>query len=328
MVKLFNKNHPSVYLSLLLLAALCHSTLLFSGFENRSIEIGAFSTFVNWIKGFSLAEFIVVVLLVFFISVFLHGLFIEIGSAPRSTHIPAAVFIILSSIVSQPQLFLANQASILFFLTAIYFLQNLETAPNEVNASFFTGFFICLASIFFPLAASLLLLVLIRIFESKWSISRVVFLNIVGFTIPFYLIWIIYFLNNNGGFFVDAYLDSFQFSLAQLSYSITDKLTLGFFLLIGLISVLSMMSSTSWKSIQPRGWLRFWLIAGIVFFVLALSIQGQNNAFQYTIAPVSGFLSFTLLAQKRKKLRAMLLYFILLISLLDQANSIGLVSLQ
>lgn len=284
--------------------------------------------FLNAAKSYAWLEFCLVSIIAFFNSAILNALLIEKDNSPRGSHVPAAIFILVSSIVSLPHLFLQNQLAVIFILTAVFFVQKLEDRTNVVNDSFFAGFFICLSSMFYPLVALLLILVLFRVVNTKWSVIRVFFLTIIGAIIPLYLIWTAYFLGNNGAGFVDAYFAAYQFTVSNLEFNIANKLSLGFFIVIGLLSVFSMMSSDSWKNVQPRGWLQFWLIIAIIFFTFGLVFKSQNAAFQIAIIPISGFLSFTILGSKRKILRSILFYLLLLVALLDQANSIALINLQ
>ncbi|MGB0432447.1 MAG: DUF6427 family protein, partial [Bacteroidia bacterium] len=286
---------------------------------------GPFGAYINATMQNKWLGYAATLLLGFFNSVIINSLFVERESSPRSSHLPAALFLILSGVASQPEYMLQNQLLVVFVLVALFFVQKLEFAVSEVSDTFFAGFFIALATTITPFAVALIVFVLLRVGNTRWGFLRVLFLLIVGFIVPLYLIWTINFLFNNGNVFIESYTQLYSFSFIGISSKLTDQITLIFFGLIGLISIFSTLNSSAYKNVNPRGWLQLWMLFAGTYLIVGLFIKGQNGAFQLAITPVAGFVSFTILGEKRKLLRKLVFYLIFITMLIDHANTMGLI---
>ena len=266
-------------------------------------------------------------IIAFFNSVVLNSLFVEREGSSRSSHLPSAVFLIFSGIASQIEFMLHNQLLVLFVLVALFFVQRLEQSINEVNDSFFAGFFIALASTLTPFAIVLFVLVIFRAVSTRWSVSRVFFLITLGFLIPLYLSWTLNFLFNNGAGFIESYFSLFTIEFIGLSQKLSDKISLIFLIVIGIISVISTINSEAYKNVNPRAWIQLWMIFSVFFLIIGLFVSKQNGSFQLAITPIAGFLCFTILGAKRKLLRKSVFYLVFVAMLIDHANTIGLINL-
>jgi len=171
LIKLFNNNHPSVYLSLLALSLLGHVAILFVQAQPVSVSLETVNVFILWLQNFPLALFFAVSIATFLNSILFNSLLIEKDNIARNSHLPAALFIILSAIVSKQGFFLQNQLMLIFLLTSVFFLQKMELDKDEVSSSFFTGFFVSLTSMFNPGAVIILFIGLLKVADYRWSVS-------------------------------------------------------------------------------------------------------------------------------------------------------------
>lgn len=265
-----------------------------------------------------------VVIIGFLNSVVLNSLFIERDCSPRSSHLPAAMFILISAIASPIDYMLHNQFMIVFFLTAVFFIQQLEQSTNEVNSSFFIGFFIALGSMFNPFVTLLVFWALWRGFSTRYSLSRLILLIVTGYLITLHLIWTVNFLFNNGQVFFDAYLSIFRFKIADFNVAFIDKLSYGFFGLMSVISILATMSSVSYKAVQSRAWLQLWISLGFAFAAVAIIFDTNQSAFQIAAVPIAGLLCFSILGKGRKILRNLQFSIWIIAVLIDNANTLHL----
>jgi hypothetical protein len=315
-------------LALLVLSALCFSVIPFYQEALVYDFTGPNNVAMNALLHYKWVVYALVVILGFLNSVILNNLFIERESSPRSSHLPASIFLLISAIASPVDYMLHNQFMILFFLTAIFFIQQLESSTNEVNSSFFIGFFIALGSVFNPFIVLLVIWALWRSISTRYSVMRVLFLILIGYVITLYLIWTANFLFNNGQVFIDAYLSIFTFSIADFNVAFIDKLSYGFFGLMAIISILATMSSVSYKAVQSRAWLQLWISIGFAFVAVAVIFNTNQSAFQIAAVPIAGLLCFSILGQRRKILRSLLFYVWIIAVLIDHANTLHLIDLQ
>ncbi|MFY0673886.1 MAG: hypothetical protein JXQ87_10795 [Bacteroidia bacterium] len=328
MIRLFNHSHPSVYLALLALAALCFGVIPFYPEPLPYNFSGPNHVAMVSLLQYKWLVYVLVVIIGFFNSVILNSLFIERQSSSRSSHLPAALFILVSAIASPVGYMLHNQFMILFFLTAVFFIQQLESSTNEVNSSFFIGLFIALGSVFNPFVLLLIFWALWRSINTRYSLSRVLFLMLIGYIITLYLIWTGNFLFNNGQVFIDSYFSIFSLKMADFNVAFIDKLSYGFFGIMALISILATLSSEAYKSVQSRSWLQLWISIGFTFAAVAIVFDTHQSAFQIAAIPIAGLLCFSILGKKRKILRQLLFYVWVLALILDHANTLHLVDLQ
>lgn len=317
-----------MYLSLLTLSALCHAAALFVEAPVHATSLSVLNTFIAYSVGLGWLNFVLVAIATFLNSLIFNNLLVEKENAPRNTHLPAAAFIMLCAVVSKSGFLLQNQLLLTAILLFVMFIEQLELALSEVSDSFFAGFFVSLACLINPAAVLLLLLSVFKIINYRWNVLRVLLLEILGFAVPVYLIWTLYFLNNKGAFFIDAYRASFSFELATFNFTGADRLLFIILLAIAALSIISALQSDSWKNVQPRSWMQFWALMGVLFFVLSWIIPEQNQSLMVAILPVAAFFPHALLGKKRRMLRSALFYLLILITLGDELVTSGLINLQ
>jgi hypothetical protein len=310
------------------LSALCFSVIPFYQEALVYDFTGPNNVAMNALLHYKWVVYALVVILGFLNSVILNNLFIERESSSRSSHLPAAIFILISAIASPVEYMLHNQFMILFFLTAIFFIQQLESSTNEVNSGFFIGFFIALGSVFNPFIILLIVWALWRSISTRYSLARVLFLILIGYLITLYLIWTANFLFNNGQVFIDSYLSIFRFKIADFNVAFIDKVSYVFFGIMAVISILATFGSESFKAVQSRSWLQLWISIGFAYAAVAIIFDTNQSAFQIAAVPIAGLLCFSILGKRRKLLRKLLFYVWVVALLIDHANTLHLIDLQ
>lgn len=314
MIKLFNTNHPSVYLSLLGLSLLSRFSLLAddagmleSSFYPINDMGSAFGQFRSlWWLGDALLALINGVIINF--------LLIHHEIVPRKTHLPAAIFVLSSAVLIPGLGAFPMLLTVLFLAFSTVQLSSLTNNSNLVSGSFFSGAFIGLASIVTSWASIFLIHSLLGIRLAKGSNVKMWMLQLLGFGMMIYFFWTGFFLFNHGFSFIENYLSGFRFSLSHvvINYNALPKMGLVVVALLAITSTLTVFGRPIMRNVTPRGWMVYWLGMGATFVLVGLLLADHRQAFSIALIPISATLTLFLLIEKRKALRNVLfLVFIL-----------------
>lgn len=314
MIRLFNTNHPSVYISLLLLSLASRLSVLVAGLAvPQEIDILDVSFSIHGVAAWLLESFVVLV-----VAVLLNFLLTSRQLVDRRTHLPAFGFIVFSSFGSVAGSMLMVQVSTLLALIAFICLAELKNEKNPVSALFFGGLFIALATTLVPETLFVLFPALYVLTESKIGYGRSIFLLILGFTTALYFIWTGYFLFDKGFVFIDTYLASFQFTLPKNAFEATGIAKLFMLLIFTSFGIISTIASDAWKNVEPRRWFSMWMASLLLFAVTALFSVVQVHLMGMIALGLAALTAPFFLSQKRRPLRETMFVVLLLAALLFQ----------
>lgn len=328
MIKLFNTNHPSVYLSLFGLSLVSRIALLVGPTLFLESSFTAVNTMSAFLSGRPVLLLVVESLIVVVNGVLINYLLILQEIVPRKTHLPAAILILSSAILLPGQGSISLQLAILFATISSIQLTTLTNKSNLVSGSFFSGVFIALASIVLPYVGILLVHSLLAIRMAKGSNLRMSLLQLLGFLVLIYFFWTGFFLFDHGLGFIENYLSGFRFSISSVfkNYEEIPKIGTAFTLFLVLIAGFTSLNHSIMRNVAPRGWMVYWMVMGIVFFLVGTLQENHIPAFSLSLIPLSAILTLFLLTERRKQLKGFLFLLFAAVAILQQVviiNPVG-----
>lgn len=168
---------------------------------------------------------------------------------------------------------------------------------NAFNAGFLTG----IAGLFYLSANLFVILIPISIFNLRGKISwREVVTPLIGLLLPWIFVFTFYFATNNTNIFVDNILNYIKFKNEPF---IKDYVLLGYFGLIGLITLISSMfvlKQYDEEKIRVRRYFKilfFFFFSSLIFFIFPFV---SFELIVLTVIPISFFITNYLSFMRRK----------------------------
>lgn len=236
-IRLFNTNHPLVFLYLFLYALILKGSLFFVPYTfDYNTTSFLIEPIFNTLKGlpyWRIWVHLFSIMLVFLQAVIFNQILILNRITELQTFVPAAIFITLSSLSPEFIIFNPVNLSYLLILPVFHNLFQLPYQENAVESLFYSAFLIAAASLFYFPATYLFIFLLFGTIWLKNPSGREFLMPFVAFLTPYLLIGVYYFVVGQWDFY-------WSFLMAMLPNSI--GVTIG----------------------NPEGW----VLAGVMFLLV------------------------------------------------------------
>lgn len=194
---------------------------------------------------------------------------------PRSTHLPAAGFILLAALLPNVLGEPFTVLGILMLSIGVFHFIGLQKDIESISELFFTGFFIAIGSFATPGIWPIMLLNLLIVLVLKANPLRPFIMLLVGFAMPYYMVWSGFMLVDQGYSFISSAALDLRPSFNGLVFTLADLLVMAFFFLLTLQSTIKVLASKDYMVLKLRSWYRY-LLWYSFFAVLAFFLNGQN----------------------------------------------------
>jgi hypothetical protein len=319
LIRLFRSNQPYVYVLLLLYTVLLRSGFLFFSVKAAAPVNYSFAGlyFADWLlkqhTTFSLQ--MLDIGLIYAEALFFNFILSSNQLFDKQTHIPALLFITLSSCFGEWIVFSVESVARLFIILSMYNLFALSRNELSRENIFYTSLYLSLGSLFYFPTIIFLLVVLVGLFIRSYSIRDFV-LILIGFLFPFYFIGI--------GFYYQDKLKDYLLYLAKVftpqsfvfDLSIAQLFFLLFVLFLAAYGFYKLRTGPQYKSIKQRR--MFNLIVMYILLILLSApfiVGGQLSYLRMLILPASVFAA-RIFDRDKLKYYHQLLFAVLIVGLI------------
>lgn len=326
MIKVFNTNHPSVYISLLVLSALSRLVFFISPALLPKIDVFSLGILGDFRLNNPLISTSLAVLAVTFNAVFFNYILVRQELVSQQTHLPAAVFIIISALIPGFAGRLDMQLYMLSILLSIQLFYSID-GVQKMHRPFFSGLFLGVASLFQPPTLLLYLFFALGLRSLNVSPGRASLVMLLGALFPFYFSWIGFFLDNSGASLVESIFSSVNFSVNIFDVPDRSFMAMGVLAFFGIIFLSHLLRSEAYRITKTRKWIQMLLLFNFGLLLIGILFE---NGFWYasSISLFTGLAAtYFFLGETRKKLRATTFYLLLAFVFVLHAQVSGLIAL-
>lgn len=316
MHRIFRTNHPAVYLSLLLLAVLCNFHLFLLPREELAFSLAdnVYFTLQSawWVN-------LLTVVFIYSTAMIFNQMAIDADLANRQSYLPTAMFILMSPVFQG--IGSAHMAAIMCIFLSLFLFKYLtvEEGPKADNSTFFSAFFISLASLFKPALLPVALFPLLYLYQlNVQGLKRALMYFIVLF-FPYYFLWTVAFLNNQGTDFLGNILSGIHFSFDK-------SIPLDWALLLpALPGYLIFRSNPEFLINKKRKWYSFWFLFGLILLLFSLFSSPREQLLCAAALPLSFFGAQLFEIERRQNLLSLLFLILVLSRVYWQLETAGLI---
>ncbi len=217
------------------------------------------------------------------------------------TFLPSYLFLFI--IYTIPELHFFNPVLIsgVFCLLAINTIFDSFEKNNSIMNAFNAGFLTGIAGLFYLSANLLVILIPISLFNLRGKISwREVVTPFIGLLLPWLFVFTFYYATNNTNVFIDNILNYLKFKNTTI---IRDFVLIGYFALIGLITLISSMfvlKQYDEEKIRVRRYFKilfFFFFSSLIFLIFPFV---SYELIVLTVLPISFFITSYLSFMRRR----------------------------
>lgn len=277
MLRIFRTNQLLFGVVLVFYAALLHSAAFVAPSEPVAGKFGVLGYFIEqWVAGGSYFWFALATVLLLFAQAFaLNFLVAEHRLLSTTNLFPGVFFLMISSAVPAflplTPLHIAN----ICLLIALWQLMSIYKAATCADRIFNIGFWIGIASLFYLSYSVFIILAIVGINIMRAFDIRERLMAIIGFVIPYLLLAVYFYWNDDFGWFVEkqfiASLGFLSFRSAEIWEAYTAVGIFAILIIISLMSANSYLFKTQIQ-VQKKINILFWTL-----LIAALSLLLQNN---------------------------------------------------
>lgn len=207
------------------------------------------------------------------------------GFVSRSTYVPAAIFILFSSLLFGTSGDPAAPVGLFFGVLSVIFFLGLVQRDDATEPVFMAAFLLATGSLFLPIIWPILLVNAVVIMNHKSGAARLVALNFLAFLFPYFFFWTGFLMFDNGYLFLSSSLVYLAPVLSFLHLDVTTYISMSFILIGLLLGVTHTLSSSAFMVLKLRLWYRyfFWMMS-ITIILFSLGILHGEEAFLLAIA--------------------------------------------
>lgn len=294
-IRIFNTNHPVVFLYLFLYACILKGSLFFIpySFEHETNSLLSNSIFTALPQSFYWKALIhgISIFLVFIQAVVFNQILITNRITELQTYVPAAIFITLSSL--RPEFIILNPVNLSYILILPVFfnLFQLPYKEDAVENLFYSAFLISLASLLYFPAAYLLIFLVFGLIWLKNPGGRELLMPFVAFSLPYLFIGVYYFVTEQWATYLDL-LSSLVPNTVGITFDSAGPWVLaGIIFLLVLAGYFRSLRTPQQDVILYGKFLTVLLSAIIIGIGYTFFVEGDRLMFGYLfLAPVSIFI--------------------------------------
>lgn len=322
--RLFNTNHPSVFLFLLLYAFLLKGSFFFLPYAYDYDLPGLvadplFSWIASLAGGWQVLIHMISVLLVYAQAIAFNQFLIVDRIVKVPNYMPALIFLTLSSLQPEAVALSPINLSYIFVIPVFYYLFQLPYIQSEaVEMVFYSGLFIGVVSLLYFPSVYLLGALLIAIVWLRGFYFRELLTPVIGFSMP-YLVAGIYFLLTDQ---IQAFWQQLGILLPsfQLAFDKVERVAFaGVVLILALIGFIRAYQLPRQNIVLYRkllGVLLLFILTGILYYFIT---KGELLLFGYLfLLPVSLFVSSLYDAEKPQTYLKGLFWLLVILALFFQ----------